>query len=65
MLTNDFDVDICAEHNKDDCAHCPLLISLEKAMCKYNSHYDRKRKEWMKDVMSCFREIWRRYERRK
>lgn len=49
MLTNDFDYQICADHNEDDCAKCPLLIDLETATCKYNAHYDRERKEWVKD----------------
>lgn len=49
MLTNDWDTEICADHNEDDCAHCPLLIDLSRAMCKWNSHYDRKKGEWVKD----------------
>lgn len=47
MLTNDYDIIICNEHNKDDCAHCPLLINLSTATCKWNSHYEHG--AWVRD----------------
>ena len=55
MLTNDRDRRICEEYSAYDetghvhCHECPLVVDRHDMMCKGNSHYDRREREWVLD----------------
>ena len=42
----------CEKYSKRDgnglvhCYECPLVVDKQQFLCKMNSHYDRKTKEW-------------------
>lgn len=56
MLTNDRERKICDKYSARDeqgfvhCMDCPLVKSKWFLMCKANSHYNRRTKEWELDL---------------
>lgn len=54
-LTNEYEVRTCAKYSARDaggfvhCFECSLVVDGSYLMCKANSHYDRRLKEWVLD----------------
>ena len=55
MLKSEKQMEICKKYSARDlngyvhCNDCPLVIDKKYMMCRSNSHYDRKSKEWVPD----------------
>ena len=55
MLKSEKQMEICKKYSTRDlngyvhCKDCPLVVGNQFAMCRANSHYDRKSKEWVFD----------------
>lgn len=55
MLKSEKQMKICKKYSTRDkdgyvhCTDCPLVVDRKYYMCKANSHYDRKQKEWVFD----------------
>ena len=55
MLKTERQKDICRKYSARDkdgyvhCNDCPLVVDRKYHMCRSNSHYDRKLKEWVPD----------------
>lgn len=55
MLTSERRKNICRKYSARDndgrvhCSDCLLVVDRKYHMCKSNSHYDRKLKEWVPD----------------
>lgn len=55
MLKSERQKNICRKYSARDkdgfvhCNDCPLVVDRKYHMCRSNSHYDRKLKEWVPD----------------